>query len=202
MSKRLREESNVKEGPSLTGNEMVTLFRSEEGQLRCTGDFVERVSDGFNLNGGKFNADENYWFFPKKQVNVIFSLFNVLSKDLPFTVDVDTLLARRSNFPPPPIDLYKPRYAMAGSIVFRIDRRTLNIELRGDINHIKYRLKEAGCCPMFSGSEVTYFQTQHRKGARIFLCMPDEFPEPGVNVDIDLRILGLQQVCFRCLLSL
>ncbi len=94
------------------------------------------------------------------------------------------------------VDVPKPRYAMAGTIIFCLNRTNQDIVLRGEIGHVSYRMLGAG--GHFRNRHIHAFEsfvfpTQQRSGAREFLCMPDNLPPADKDVIIDLAELGRKQ---------
>ena len=163
------------------------------------------VKDVLKAAGGRWNGGNKSWVFPEVTHATVLSLFDLSAMLTPGqskTVETTALLgaagstssSTSSAVPNRPV---ASKYAMAGTIVLTLDQTTQDINIRGNFEHIANRLRAAGASfqtGFYVLAEYYKFPTTSRAGARKFLCMPDDLPPAGVDVEIDLAELGRKQV--------
>lgn len=175
--------------------------------LSVAGDDLLVAGDTFNVKdilkeaGGRWNGANKCWTFPSVSHPTVLALFNVTG---PLLAGQSKVLETRqlqtaAGGAPGPSSAPAPKYAMAGTIVFKLVKNTQDIEVRGNVEHIADRLRSAGGAQQSTHWYVGVlwsFSTQSRAGARKFFCMPDDLPPADEYLEIDLAELGRKQVLY------
>lgn len=179
----------------------VSLSLSNNNQFEVSGD-TYNVREILKAAGGRWNGASKRWVYPVGANETVLALFDLSSpppEGQTVSATVSQLLTAAGNggSKASATATAGSKYAMAGTIVFKLVTNTQDILIRGDIGHISDRLRAAGGVlknGQYTLSDFWMFSTQSRAGARKFLCMPDDLPPPETDLEIDLEELGRKQV--------